>query len=159
MHRFLSAVLVLAWGLWFGAIGMVFLTVTSLFATFADQRAVAGAAAAGVFRRFEILQLVAGGVAFVAALTLRWRAARRPFVLPALLLFSVILAMSSAFVITPKIDALRRAGEPSSSAEFKSLHGTSSALYLTQAILLLTTGLFLPGFLKRTEISPATAPA
>lgn len=158
MRRFLSTALVLAWGLWFGSIVMVFVAVTSLFSTFADQRTVAGTAAAGVFRRFEVLQLVAGGVTLLAAIILRSRArTRRPAVLPALVILSILVALTSAFVITPRIDKLRRA-DSSTSEQFKTLHGVSSSLYSAQAALLLATGLLLPGFLKRTETSAATAP-
>ena len=161
MHRVLSTLLGLAWGLWFGAIMMVFLAVTSLFTTFADQRAVAGAAAAGIFRRFEVLQVAAGGVALLATIVLWLRASRarrtRTFLMAVVI--AAAGAIVSATVITPQIDALRRAGEPSSSARFKSLHRKASTVYSIQAALLLTTGLLLPGFLKRTETSAATAPA
>jgi hypothetical protein len=160
MHRLLSTVLVLAWGLWFGAIVMVFVTVTSLFATFAEQRATAGAAAAGVFRRFDVLQLVAGTLALLASIGLRSRArTRRPVALPVTVILAALVALASALLVTPRIDALRRAGEPSSSEQFRRLHGTSSALYTTQAVLLLTGGLLLPGYLKRTDTSATTAPA
>ena len=161
MHRLLSTVLLLAWGLWFGAIVMVFVTVTSLFSTFADQRPLAGAAAAGVFRRFEVLQVIAAVVALAAALALWSRARRtnRPGVLLLAVLAATMGALASATVITPRIEALRRAGVPSESEQFKSLHRTSSTLYTIQAGLLLTTGLFLPGFLKRTDTAVATARA
>ena len=161
MHRLLSTVLLLAWGLWFGAIVMVFVAVTSLFTTFEDQRAVAGAAAAGIFRRFEVLQVIAAGVALLATIALWLRASRAKGT--RVILMAVVIAtagaITSATVITPQIDALRRAGEPSSSARFKSLHRKSSTLYTIQAGWLLTTGLLLPGFLRRTETSAATAPA
>ena len=161
MHRLLSTVLLLAWGLWFGAIVMVFVAVTSLFTTFVDQRAVAGAAAAGIFRRFEVLQVVAACVALVATIALWLRASRARWT--SVFLMAVVAATAGAIVsataITPQIDALRRAGEPSSSARFKSLHRRSSTAYAVQAATLLTTGLLLPAFLKRTETSEATAPA
>jgi hypothetical protein len=161
MHRSLSTVLVLAWGLWFGAIVMVFIAVISLFATFADQRGVAGAAAAGIFRRFEALQVVAACAALAAALTLYFRApqaGRRP-VVPMAIFVATVGALASATSLTPQIEALRRAGVASTSEQFKSLHRRSSTLYAGQAALLLATGLFLPGFLKRTDTSAATAPA
>lgn len=153
MHRLLSTFVVLAWGLWFGAIVMVFVAVTSLFTTFADQTAVAGKAAAGIFRRFEVVQLGAAAVALVAAIALRTRArgARVAMGLVGLLLLAAIGAIASTFVLTPRIDALRKQGVPSTSAEFKSLHRASSAVYSSQALLLLAAGVLLPGAMGRSR--------
>src|SRR5687767_11504807 len=119
MQRVLNVVLVLAWGLWFGAIVMVFVTVTSLFQTFHDQRPLAGAAAAGVFRRFETMQLVIAAVALVAAGALRAAHRSRPRT-AALSLFALaaIGAVVSTFVLTPRIEDMRRRGVPSASDEF-----------------------------------------
>ena len=151
MHRLLSKFLVLAWGVWFGAIVMVFVTVTSMFSTFADQRQVAGAAAAGVFRRFEVLQLGAATVAVVAGVLL-WSIAARTragMLLPVLLSLAAAGAVVSTFVLTPRIDDLRRLGVPSSSDQFKSLHRASSGVYASQAVVLLAAGLVLPGIIGR----------
>ena len=149
MHRVLSTIVLFAWGLWFGAIVMVFVAVTSLFGTFAEQRQVAGAAAAGIFRRFEVLQLCAAAVAVVAgfALRSRTRAGRTSTAAIALLALATGGALVSSFVLTPGIDELRRKGVPSTSVEFKSLHRASSAVYSSQAVLLLAAGLLLPGLI------------
>ena len=156
MHRTLSVIVLLAWGLWFGAIVMVFVAVTSLFATFADQRSIAGLAAAGVFRRFEVLELGAATAALVAAILLRSSARRRvATVVIVLLLAAALGALYSGFVLTPEINRLR--GE-STSDHFRSLHQLSSAIYVAQACLLLATGLLLPSFLTRTDTSAATPP-
>ena len=151
MHRLLSTLVVLAWGLWFGAIVMVFVTVTSLFATFGEQRQLAGAAAAGVFRRFEVLQLGAGAVAVIAAFVLRARSrgGRGATALVGLLALALVGALASSFVLTPRIDALRQQGVPSSSEQFKSLHRASSTVYSSQAVALLAAGLLLPGVILR----------
>lgn len=151
MHRLLSTLVLLAWGLWFGAIVMVFVAVTSLFSTFADQRQVAGAAAAGVFRRFEVLQLVAAAVAVVAAFLLRTRGrgGRAATGLVGLLALAAVGALASTFVLTPRIDALRKQGVPSSSEQFKTLHRASSMVYSSQAVILLAAGLLLPGVILR----------
>lgn len=153
MQRLLSTLVVLAWGLWFGAIVMVFVAVTSLFATFADQRPVAGAAAAGVFRRFEVVQLGAAAIAVIGAIALRarGRGTRAATGLLGLFLLAMIGAVASTFVLTPRIDALRNQGVPSTSAEFKSLHRTSSAVYSSQAVLLLAAGVLLPGVIGRAQ--------
>ena len=162
MHRLLSTVVLLAWGLWFGAIVMVFVTVTSLFTTFADQRQVAGAAAAGVFKRFELFELVVAPAGLLAALLLRGRSAgrRSATLVAALLALAAVGASASHFYLTPRIDELRRQGVPSSSEQFKALHGQSSMVYASQAALLLGAGLLLPGIIApRRETTEATAPA
>jgi hypothetical protein len=162
MHRLLSTIVVLAWGLWFGAIVMVVVTVTSLFSTFADQRQVAGAAAAGVFRRFEVFELLLAPVGFLAALLLRGRSAARwsATLLAALLGLAAVGASASHFYLTPRIDDLRRQGVPSSSEQFKSLHGQSSMVYASQAFVLLAAGLLLPATIAtRRGTGSATAPA
>ena len=147
MHRLLSTIVLLAWGLWFGAIVMVFVAVTSLFGTFAEAPQVAGAAAAGIFRRFEVLQLAAAAVALVGAFALRsrTRAGVAGTAAVAILALAMGGAFASSFVLTPRIDDLRRKGVPSSSPEFKSLHRASSAVYSSQAVLLLAAGMLLPG--------------
>jgi len=162
MHRLLSTVVLLAWGLWFGAIVMVFVTVTSLFTTFADERHVAGAAAAGVFRRFETFELIVAPVGLLAAMLLRGRSASRwsATLVAVLLALSALGASASHFYLTPRIDELRRQGVPSSSEQFKSLHGQSSMVYASQAALLLAAGLLLPGVIAtRRGTTATTAPA
>jgi hypothetical protein len=162
MRRLLSTILLLAWGLWFGAIVMVFVTVTSLFSTFADQRQVAGAAAAGVFKRFEVFELVVAPVALLATLILRGLTAGRRSATFVALLLALATAGTSAshFYLTPRIDELRRQGVPSSSEQFKSLHGQSSMVYASQAVVLLAAGLLLPGAIStRRGTAAATAPA
>ena len=144
-HRSLSTVLVLAWGVWFGAIVMVFVTVGSLFTTFADQRQVAGAAAAGVFRSFERLELIAAPIALVAVLVTRWRG-RSPQssqVLFVLLAMATLGALRSRFFLTPRIEELRRQGVPSTSDQFKSLHRASTRIYTAQGVALLAAGVML----------------
>lgn len=161
MHRLLGTVLLLAWGLWFGAIVMVFVSVTSLFTTFADQRPIAGAAAAGIFRRFEGLQLVAAAVSLPAAVGVRFLGTRTraATIVAALLFLAATGALLSTFVLTPRIDGFRREGVPATSDAFKKLHRASSTVYTAQAALLLITGLLLPGVLPRRDTSAATAPA
>lgn len=159
MHRLLSTVLLLAWGLWFGAIVMAFITVTSLFSTF-PQKATAGAAAAGVFKQFEKLELGAAAGGLFAAVLLRSRLRNRTTLFVLLLLLAAGLgAAYTAFALTPQIDAIRSSGTGTDSDHFRSLHGLASAVYVVQALLLLATGLLLPGCLARRETSAATAPA
>ena len=145
--RFLPAVVTLAWGLWFGGVILVFLAVTSLFDTFAPDRALAGTGAAGIFRRFEFYQLVLAAVAVVAAAA--WRAfdpsppARRTVLLVVLAL-AAGMALVSTFVVSNRIERLRRA-KATDTPQFRRLHGLSMTVYTAEAAVLLVAGLLLPG--------------
>ena len=146
-----ATVLTLAWGLWFGGIVMVFLAVTSVFRTFAPDRALAGTAAAGVFRRFEGYQLVLAAVAVVASIA--WRAADRSArgrktALVALLLLAAGAALVSTFVVSRRIEALRQSRQ-TDTPEFRRLHGTSMMVYTAEAAVLLAAGLVLPSALNQ----------
>ena len=148
--RSLSTVLTLAWGLWFGGLITLFIAVTSLFNTFAGDRSLAGSAAAGVFRRFELYQLVLAAAAVIAAFALRAAArghapaARRGTIVLVTVVLAAGLAVVSTFVVTARIDAMRLQRQ-SDTPEFRKLHGISMTLYLAEATLLLATGLALPG--------------
>jgi len=160
--RLLPIVLVLAWGLWFGAIVMVFVTVTSLFETFADQKHLAGAAAAGVFRRFDWLHLIAAAAAVLANaawLRLGDTGYGRRTALVVAFALAAGLAVTSTLAISRRIDNLRKNGLVDT-PEFKKLHGMSMGLYTAEAASLLVAGLLLPGaigfagsvaFLPRTD--------
>ena len=145
-----AAVLTLAWGLWFGGIVMVFLAVTSLFQTFAPDRTLAGTAAAGVFRRFEIYQLALAAVAIVAAVA--WRMvdrshrARKAAII-ALLFLATNTALISTLAISSRIEALRKSHQ-TDTAEFRRLHGRSMMAYTGEAAFLLAAGLVLPSALS-----------
>jgi hypothetical protein len=164
LERLISTLLVLTWGLWFGAIVMVFVTVTSLFETFASQRHLAGAAAAGVFHRFEWLHVGAAAVAVLAAAT--WVAIEpvakfgRVLVLVPLAL-AAGASLTSTLAITPRIDNLRQHGLVDT-PEFKKLHGISMAIYSAEAVSLLVAGLLLPGaigFAGTVVVLPPADPA
>ena len=151
MHRLLSTIVLLAWALWFGAIVMVFVAVTSLFKTFPDRRPVAGLAAAGVFRSFEALELIAAPLALIAALALRRRGigSGASVLLVSLLSLATLGALTARFLITPRIEALRSQGVASSSDQFKTLHRSATGVYTSQAVVLLAAGLVLPGVIAR----------
>jgi hypothetical protein len=145
--RLVPVVLVLAWGVWFGAIVMVFVTVTSLFETFADQKHLAGAAAAGVFRRFDWLHLIAAAVAVLANgawLNLGDTGSGRRTALVVAFALATGLAVTSTLAISPRIDNLRQNGLVDT-PEFRKLHGISMGLYSAEAVSLLVAGLLLPG--------------
>ena len=144
--RLLAIVLTLAWALWFGGLITLFLAVTSLFTTFDTDRSLAGTAAAGIFRRFESYQLVLAAVALVTAAT--WRASRPPrprsnTVVLVFLALAAVVAVSSTFAVSRRIEKLRRQSL-TATPEFRRLHGVSMGLYTGEAALLLAAGLALP---------------
>ena len=59
--------IVLTWGLWFGGVAMLFLSVSSLFKTM--ERSAAGLAATAIFHRFEWFQLALAAVCIAVAAT------------------------------------------------------------------------------------------
>jgi hypothetical protein len=149
LPRLLPVVLTLAWGLWFGGVITLFLAVTSLFDTFKPDRALAGTAAAGIFRRFEFYQLVLAAVAVSAAALLRasrHAALGRRTLLLVLLALAAGTALTSTLVVSSRIEHLRQS-RLTDTPEFRRLHGLSMAVYLAEAGLLLAAGLALPGAL------------
>jgi hypothetical protein len=153
--RVLPVLVTLAWGLWFGGVLAVFLAVTSLFDTFAPDRALAGTAAAGVFRRFEFYQLVLAAAAVVAAAVWRLSAPAAPRRLTALLVLLALAAGTagtSTFAISRRIETLR-GQKQTTTPEFRRLHGVSMALYTAEALVLLGAGVVLPGALRSGRAS------
>ena len=147
--RFMPVVLTLAWGLWFGGIITLFLAVTSLFATFAPDKSLAGTAAAGIFRRFEFYQLLLAAVAVAAAAV--WRASSSPRAGRATLLLVLLAlaageALTSTLVVSSRIERLREA-RLTDTPQFRRLHGVSMTVYASEAGLLAVAGLVLPGAL------------
>jgi len=71
MRQFLSILVSVTISLWLGGLVMIFITVPTLFQTFAAARPVAGNAAAGIFHAFERYQLVLAAVGLIA--TFAWR--------------------------------------------------------------------------------------
>jgi hypothetical protein len=150
MQRFLSVLVTLAWGLWFGGLVTLFMAVTALFETFGTQRSIAGTGAASIFRRFELFQLALAATLLLA--TLAWRMLSGPSRLKvailALLSVSTVCAMIETAVVARKIEQLRGQGD-TQSAQFKKMHGTSMALYAGETVLLMAVGLLLPSTIAR----------
>jgi hypothetical protein len=147
----IATLVCLAWALWFGGAVMVFVTVGSLFSTFAPDKVTAGTAAAGVFRTWERYQLVLAAVALV--LTVAWRALhgapKLKTVLFACFAVATLLGVYSTLRVTPRIDELRRSGLTMTDVRFRRLHGTSNMLYAAGAAALLGAGLLLPETIRR----------
>ncbi|HEY2585185.1 MAG TPA: DUF4149 domain-containing protein [Tepidisphaeraceae bacterium] len=149
MRTALNSVITLVWGLWFGGVLTLFLTVTAIFAAFPTQHAVAGDAARHVFRVFNAYQLALAAVALLA--TFAWcLLGRGKLKLGLFLLFS--LTTFAACVITmyvaPQIELMHEKGL-AQTPEFMRMHGYSMVLYLGEAVMLLIAGLFLPWMRER----------
>ena len=146
--RLLPIVLTLAWALWFGGLITLFLSVTSVFATFAPDRSLAGTAAAGIFQRFEVYQLVLAAIAVTAAAV--WRASSagpgRGTLLLVLLALAAGTALTSTLLVSSRIDDLRKS-RLTDTPQFRRLHGISMTVYTAEAALLGMAGLVLPGAL------------
>ncbi len=151
-REFFAAVATIASGLWLGGLVMLFMSVSSLFKTFGDDRATAGLAATGIFHRFETFQIILAGVA-IAAVELSLRHGRRKLWIGLPLILAALIAMAITFGITPKLDAMRLAHESASDA-FKKLHGAAMIAYLaiTALVSLATATLAISLF---AEIPPA----
>ena len=135
----------LAWGLWFGGMGTLFLLVSYLFVA---DRATAVVAAPRMFFAFERYQLGVAAVAILSAAL--WRLGAKRAVVTAIFVLFALTAVGtivSATAIRPQMERLRLAGV-SSGEEFQRLHKSSERLYSAQAVLLLIAGLVLPTALK-----------
>jgi hypothetical protein len=143
MRKILSTLITLLWALWFGGVIMLFIAVTSVFATFHDRHDLAGEAAAHIFRVFNAYQLALAAGSLVA--TFVWYLIGPPRLKMGLFtLFG--LATFAACVITmyiaPQIELLHQQGE-THSPRFARLHGGSMIGYLIEAVVLLIAGIFL----------------
>jgi hypothetical protein len=134
----------IVWGVWFGGLIMLLLAVTSLFQTFALDHTIAGQAASGIFRQFNVLRL---GLAAAALLLTAgaWMRDRSKLKLTVFVLFALatVAAFCSSAVLTPRLEHLRLE-ELTHSAEFARLHGISMGVYLIETLLVFAAGLILP---------------
>jgi len=170
MRYIAASVLVVSWGLWLGGIIAVLIGVSAIFAEFRGPDIVAltaapmtgeiarvndvstgsttaGKATSSVFRAFGLYEMGVGAGALIGIVALRLMV---PSKLGTIAFVCLALAASAAAlttgVVTPKIDALRLAGE-TKSPEFRKLHGQSMVLYSGRTLLLLATGFMLPALL------------
>ena len=131
IRSFLKTLLLIAWALWFGGVMGLFLSVQVLFHQ--TERSVFLASAPKLFLAFERYQLLLAVTTVVATAVLRTMR---------LLVFFVIAtagAVVETTLITPRIEALRIAGETHTS-QFLQLHGLSMCVYMLVAITLLAAG-------------------
>jgi hypothetical protein len=141
MRTFFRCLTLLTWALWFGGVMGLFLSVQVLFHQ--TDRSVFLASAPRLFIAFERYQLVLAATTLLA--TIAWRTIERsPQLTTLFVLFAIatVGAVIETTQITPRIEALRIAGE-THTPQFLRLHGMSMAVYLTVAIMLLIAGVML----------------
>jgi hypothetical protein len=156
LQKLAASLVCIAWGLWFGGLGALFLFVTRLFS---QDRPTALTAAPMMFLVFERYQLLLAAAALVG--TVCWRimgGSIRVTVLFSLLAVATVPAALSPMLITSRMERLRVEGQ-SSSAEFKKLHGISMIAYSGETLILLAAGLTLPWAMRERDDSNATGAA
>jgi len=145
LRKLAASLACIAWGLWFGGLGALFLFATRLFA---EDRPTALRAAPILFLSFERYQLFIAAAALLA--TVLWRvlgAGVRVTLLFSLLAIATVPAALGPIFITSRMEQLRRQGQ-SSSPQFMKLHGISMITYTGQTLILLAAGLSLPWILR-----------
>ena len=148
VRRALPTLLVIVWSLWLGGLVVLFLSVHSLFITFASDHAIAGEAASGIFTRFNRYQLVLAGIALVGSFM--WRISSGRGAVTGLF-FCFGLASFAAIVaahIATHLEGMRLAYQ-THTPQFIRLHGLSMLLYFSEIIMLFVSGILLPYLIRR----------
>jgi hypothetical protein len=141
MRYVLNCIVAVLWALWLGGLITMFISVTALFGT--DEN-LAKQAAPVLFVRFELYQMILAGTAVAAGVI--WHVSERSSTRLAIALLFILAGVGATVArtaITPRMESLRLKGE-SGGAEFKSLHGQSMLIYLTDTAALVLAGLALP---------------
>ncbi len=151
MRYFVSFVVKLAWGLWFGGMVALILFVQTLFAR---DREIALEAAPMLFVSFERVQLLFAAAACVGTFCW-WVLTRRRAVIVLFALFAIAGAMAalSTTLNTTPMEQLRAQGMRES-PEFQALHKRSTSMYLVNLVLLLAAGAILSGAMSSTLTHP-----
>jgi hypothetical protein len=150
MRRVLSTLVLLIWGLWFGGLIVLFISVLTLFKTFPDRHDVAGQGAAHIFHVFNAYQLVLAAAALLV--TFVWRVVGPPKLKTTLFVLFAIATVGACAItmyFTPQIEMLQHEGL-TNSVQFKRLHGYSMAVYVCEVISLLIAGALLPSLWTQT---------
>jgi hypothetical protein len=138
MRSLLTWLNLLAWALWLGGLVTLFITVSSLFATFADRHDLAGAAASAIFARFNVYQIILALIALFGGLLLPRNSRGKSFYI-VLITLALALAVFVTSYLAPHLEAMRENGATHTSA-FARLHGLSMVFYLCEVFLLLPAG-------------------
>jgi hypothetical protein len=148
-----AALVCIAWGLWFGGLGAIFLFVTRLFSV---DRDLAIKTAPQLFLVFERYQIVLAAASLLGAVA--WRVvlpSPRATTLFWMLAIAAVMAAVGPMLVTDRMLKLWANGQ-SASPQFHRLHGWSMLLYSAQGLVLLVTGLLLPWAMsQRPPVSSA----
>jgi hypothetical protein len=154
LRKIAASLVCIAWALWLGGLGALFLFVTDLFA---KDRPTALKAAPQMFLVFERYQILLAAAALLGAVAWRILAGSiRVTVLFIMLAAATLPAALSPMLLTSRMELLRQQGR-SSSPEFRELHGISMIVYTGQTLILLAAGLTLP-WAMREEVKADGAP-
>jgi hypothetical protein len=151
---------VIAWGLWFGGMGALFLFVSYLFVT---DRKMAIVVAPKMFAVFETYQLFVAAVALVGAAVWRLLSPGRAAItfIFVMLALSAVATIASALAVRPPMERMRIEGQ-ASTPQFEQLHKISERLYSAQMLVLLAAGVVIPIALSpprpRRSPQPQTEP-
>ena len=142
MRYGVAMVTVIAWGLWFGGLGALFLFVSYLFVT---DRKIAIVAAPKMFAVFETYQLFVAAVALVAAAAWRLMSPGRAAItfIFMMMALSAVGTIASALAIRPPLERMRIEGQ-TATPQFERLHKISERVYSAQALVLLAAGVVIP---------------
>jgi hypothetical protein len=141
LRKMAAGLVCVAWGLWFGGLGALFLFVADLFA---KDRPTALNAAPEMFLVWERYQLVIAAAGLVGAVA--WRVLSgsvRVSVIFSLLAVAAVPAALGPIFVTSRMERLREEGL-ASGEEFKKLHGISMMVYSGEVLVLLGAGVALP---------------
>ncbi len=148
MIRVVSIFVTLGWALWFGGMVFLFVALGSVFTTPGLDRETAGTVAAGLFPKFERMQLAFAAVCLVG--TFGWWLASRArvkLVLFTLFGLATVAAVVETMMITPRVERMRVAGLRGT-PEFDRMHTVSSRVYSAGAAALLLAGIVLPATVR-----------
>jgi hypothetical protein len=140
MQRILSAVMLVAWGLWFGGMIALFIFIMRLFLTFKQEtRPVAAQAAPVIFDTFSAYQLLVGMIACAAATLLTMMTRRNLHAVLSLLMIAALAAAMFIRTWTVQMELLDR-NVPAQINQFNAMHHRTTQLYVTSSVLLLIAG-------------------
>jgi hypothetical protein len=140
----------IAWGLWLGSLGALFLFVIRLFSADYDL----GAHAAPVlFVVFEKYQLILAALALIGAALLRIvLKSRQAILLLCMLSAAAILAALQPLALTGRLESLRQAGQ-THTPEFQRLHSEASTVYTIETLIVLAAGFVIPTAIRPNQNS------
>jgi hypothetical protein len=155
LQKIAASLVCIAWALWLGGLGALFLFATDLFA---NDRPTALKAAPQMFLVFQRYQILLAAAALLGVVAWRILAGSiRVTVLFILLAAATVPAALGPMFVTSRMEQLRQQGQ-SSSPEFRKLHGISMIVYTGQTLILLAAGLTLPWALRQDNKASAAPP-